>query len=332
MRFIRGLSKETIRMLERIYKQSKYHQVRQRAQCIKLSYQKYKIKDLIRIFNVSRLTITNWLDDWDTFGLVGLYDKKGRGRKPKLNDEQKKQVKQWTKESPKNLDIVMKNIREVWNIEVSKETIKRILDLFQMSWHRIKRGVAGQPEPEEYKRKKHELEEFQQQEDRGEIDLRYVDETGFSLNSYVPYAWQEKGDEITIITQRSKRINALGFLNRKNDLEVYLFEKSINSDVMIACIDKFCETLKKKTVLVLDNSSIHKSNALLEKQEEWMEQGLTLFFLPTYSPELNIIEILWRFIKYKWLDVKAYSSWKSLVEAVEEIFHNYEKKYIINFA
>ena len=83
-------------------------------------------------------------------------------------------------------------------------------------------------------------------------------------------------------TQRSKRINALGFLNRKNDLEVYLFEKSINSNIMIACIDKFCETLKKKTVLVLDNSSIHKSNALLKKQEEWLEIGLTLFFLPTY--------------------------------------------------
>ena len=332
MRFIRGLSKETIKMLERIYKQSKYHQVRQRAQCIKLSYQGYTIKDLIRIFNVSRLTITNWLDDWDTFGLVGLYDKKGRGRKPKLNDEQKEQVKQWTKQSPKNLDVVMKNIRQAWNIEVSKETIKRILDLFEMSWHRIKRGVAGQPEPEEYKRKKQEIEELKQQEDRGEIDLRYVDETGFSLSSYVPYAWQEKGEKITVETQRSKRINALGFLNRKNDLEVYLFEKSINSDVMIACIDKFCETLKKKTVLVLDNSSIHRSNALFEKQEEWIELGLTLFFLPTYSPELNIIEILWRFIKYKWLELDAYSSWKNLVEAVEEIFRNYGEKYIINFA
>ena len=332
MRFIRGLSKETIKMLERIYKQSKYHQVRQRAQSIKLSYQGSTIKDLIMIFNVSRLTITNWLDDWDTFGLVGLYDNKGRGRKPKLNDEQKKQVKQWTKESPKNLDVVIKNLREAWNIEVSKETIKRTLNLFEMSWHRIKRGVAGQPEPEDYKIKKQELEEFQQQEDRGEIDLRYVDETGFSLSSYVPYAWQEKGDEITVLTQKSKRINALGFLNRNNDLDVYLFEKSINSGVVIFCIDKFCETLKKKTVLVLDNSSIHRSNALLEKQEEWKEQGLTLFFLPTYSPELNIIEILWRFIKYKWLDVDAYCSWKSLVEAVEEIFRNYGEKYIINFA
>ena len=73
-------------------------------------------------------------------------------------------------------------------------------------------------------------------------------------------------------------------------------------------------------------------HVLRAKQEEWREQGLTLFFLPTYSPELNIIEILWRFIKYKWLEVDAYSSWKSLVEAVEEIFRNYGEKYIINFA
>ncbi|GAA6617525.1 IS630 family transposase [Scytonema sp. NUACC26] len=332
MRFIRGLSKETIKMLNRIYKSSKYHQVRQRAQCIKLSYEGYKINELIQIFNVSRLTITNWLDDWDTYGLVGLYDKKGRGRKSKLNDEQKEQVKKWTKQNPKNLDLVRKNIREAWDIDVSKDTIKRILELLDMSWHRIKRGVAGQPDPLVYKRKKQELSELKKQEDRGEIDLRYVDETGFCLCSYVPYAWQEQGEEIIVKTQQSKRVNALGFFNRKNNLDVYLFEKSINSDVVIACIDKFCESIEKKTVLVLDNSSIHTSNALFDKQEEWKEKGLTLFFLPTYSPELNIIEILWRFIKYQWLEIDAYSSWKNLVEAVEDIFRQYGGKYIINFA
>ncbi len=201
-----------------------------------------------------------------------------------------------------------------------------------MSWRRIKRGVAGQPEPEEYQAKKLELKDLKEQEDRGEIDLRYVDEVGFCLTSYVPYAWQDKGETITVNTQKSKRLNALGFLNRKNDLDVYLFERSINSDVVIACIDKFCEKLKKKTVLVLDNSSIHTSNAFKDKQEEWEKKGLIIFFLPTYSPELNIIEILWRFIKYKWLEIDAYSSWKSLVEAVEDIFRNFGDKYIINFA
>ncbi|QFS51323.1 Transposase [Nostoc sphaeroides CCNUC1] len=58
MRFIKGLTEDTIKMLERIYKQSKYHQVRQRAQCIKLSHEGYTINDLTGIFNVSRLTIT----------------------------------------------------------------------------------------------------------------------------------------------------------------------------------------------------------------------------------------------------------------------------------
>lgn len=332
MRFIRGLSQETIKMLKRIYKQSKYHQVRQRAQCIKLSYEGYKIKDLMQVFNVSRLTITNWFNDWDNLSLVGLYDQKGRGRKSKLNEHQKEQVKKWTKSNSKNLEMVKKKILQEWGIEVSIDTIKRVLKFLNMNWHRIKRGVGGEPDPREYKIKKEELEDFKKQEELGEIDLRYVDETGFCLSSYVPYAWQEKGDEVIVKAQKSKRLNALGFLNKKNDLEVYLFECSINSDVVIACLDKFCETLKKKTVLVIDNSSIHTSNALLNKQEEWKEKGLLIFFLPTYSPQLNLIEILWRFIKYKWLEVDAYSSWESLVEAVENIFRNYGEKYIINFA
>jgi transposase len=87
-----------------------------------------------------------------------------------------------------------------------------------------------------------------------------------------------------------------------------------------------------ETVLVIDNASIHTSNAFLEKQAEWNAKGLTIFFLPTYSPELNIIEILWRFIKYHWLEIDAYESWISLVNAVENILIKFGSEYIINFA
>jgi hypothetical protein len=41
---------------------------------------------------------------------------------------------------------------------------------------------------------------------------------------------------------------------------------------------------------------------------------------------------LWRFLKYQWLEIDAYQSWESLVEAVENIFCNFGDKYIINFA
>jgi len=53
-----------------------------------------------------------------------------------------------------------------------------------------------------------------------------------------------------------------------------------------------------------------------EKLAQWEEKGLFLFFLPTYSPHLNPIEILWRFIKYKWLNKKEYNSWNSLKKAI----------------
>jgi transposase len=332
MRFIKGLQVDTSKLLERIYKQSKYPHVRRRAQCIKLSYEGYKINDLAKIFSVTRKTIMDWLNDWDDFSLVGLYEQKGRGRKPKLNDEQKELVRKWVKENPQNLYVVIKNVRDSWGIYISKDTIKRIINFFDMSWHRIKRRVAGEPDPTEYKEKKAELEVLKIQDDRGEINLFYVDESGFSLSSYVPYAWQDKGDKIVVKTQTSKRLNVLGFLSRKNDLETYLFECNIDSDIVIACIESFFAKQVKPTVLVIDNASIHTSNIIRKKQEEWKEEGLTILFLPKYSPELNIIEILWRFIKYKWLEIDAYFSWENLVQSVEYILVNFGEEYVINFA
>ncbi|BAZ37767.1 hypothetical protein NIES4101_36900 [Calothrix sp. NIES-4101] len=95
MRFIKGLHIDTLNLLERIYKQSKYYHVRRRAQCIQLSYEGHKMNDLAKLFSVTRRTIMDWFNDWEDFSLVGLYDQKGRGRKSKLNDEQKLQVKKW---------------------------------------------------------------------------------------------------------------------------------------------------------------------------------------------------------------------------------------------
>ncbi len=106
---------------------------------------------------------------------------------------------------------------------------------------------------------------------------RYVDESGFCLIPYIPYAWQERKQKIEIPSQQSKRLNVLGFLTRDNQLEVYTFNCSINSDVVIACIDKFCEKITKKTVLVMDNSSIHQNNFLWNKEQEWAEKGLEIF-------------------------------------------------------
>jgi transposase len=332
MRYIKGLTLETSLLLKRIYKQSKYYQVRQRAHCIQLSYEGYQISELIKIFKVSRNTIYNWFNNWESDGLVGLYNHPGQGRNSIFNPHQQEIIQEWVKETPKNLGLVQEKIKKQWGITASKDTIKRVIKFVQMGWYRIKRRVAGDPVPEFYTRKVKELEKLIQLEKVGKIEIRYVDETGFCLIPYIPYAWQEKNQKIEVKSQQSKRLNVLGFLTRQNELEVYTFQCSINSDVVIACIDNFCEKITKKTVLIMDNSSIHQNSFLWDKEEEWSKKGLEIFFLPTYSPELNIIEIFWRFIKYQWLDISAYENYSALVEAVENILINFGTKYTINFA
>jgi transposase len=332
MRYIKGLTKETSKLLRRVYKQSKYYQVRARAHCILLSYQRYKISELMAIFKVSRNTIYNWFNNWEYSGLVGLYNHSGQGRKKIFNQQQQEIITEWVKETPKNLRLAQEKIKKQWGVTASKETIKRVIKATLMGWYRIKRRVGGFPVPEFFTRKIKELEKLIELERREIIEIRYVDETGFCLIPYIPYAWQSRQQQIEVKSQQSKRLNVLGFLTRKNELEAYTFQDSINSDVVIACLDKFCEKITKKTVLIMDNSSIHQNNFFWDKEEEWANKGLEVFFLPTYSPQLNIIEIFWRFMKYQWLDADAYESYSALVEAVEEILINFGTKYTINFA
>ena len=132
MRYIKGLTKETEKLLKRIYKESQHYQVRQRAHCILLSYQRYKIAELIKIFRVSRNTIYNWLNNWEKLGLVGLYNRAGQGRKQIFDTEEQEKIKNWAKETPKNLGMVQKKIKTEWGISTSKDTIKRIVKRLEM--------------------------------------------------------------------------------------------------------------------------------------------------------------------------------------------------------
>ena len=59
----------------------------------------------------------------------------------------------------------------------------------------------------------------------------------------------------------------------------------------------------------LDNAPMHRSDAFAERIGSWLAYGVAVRFLPPYSPELNLIEILWRRIKYVWLPFDAYQSY-----------------------
>ncbi len=331
MRFVENLCWLQIKLLHRIHKESKKHHVRQRAQCILLSYQGYQVNELAGIFRRTKRTIYEWLNQWEAHHFAGLYDSKGRGRKPKLDDDQQRQVKEWVKEYPKNPKKIVALVREEYEISVSRRTINRILHSFSFSWRRVRKKPKGKPDPAEYARKKAELAELKQQAKRGEIDLYYVDESGFCLIPHVPYAWQEKGETIAVESGGKKRLNILGFLSLERGLVAYTTQGNIDSDSVIAFFDTFISELTRKTVIVMDNSTYHTSAAIEAKKAEWQSKNLEIFYLPKSSPQLNLIEILWRFMKYQWVEWWAYKGWDYLVKYIEMVICGYGTEYEINF-
>jgi transposase len=331
MRFIQHLAPETTQLLQKVYQKSKHHRVRQRAQCILLSHQGHTTKELSRIFQVDRITIYNWFDHWESRHFAGLYDRKGKGRSPLFNQDQKEQIRQWIKQYPKNLNKIIALIQQEFKISASKSTIKRVLKSMKLTWRRIRRKVKDKPNPHDYQQKRENLEILIAEDQEGIIDLRYFDESGFCLVPYIPYAWQEQGETISIESGHSKRLNVLGFMNKRNELEAYTIEGSVDSAVVVHFFNEFCKIIEGPTVVVVDNASIHRSEAFQEELPKWEKEGLLVFYLPEYSPELNLIEILWRFMKYEWIEFGAYISFNHLVQYVEGVIRDFGSKYKINF-
>lgn len=331
MILIREISPETLSLLNRIYRSSKKHQVRQRAQFFILLHQGYKIPQLSTIFSVTKATLYNWINGWEQCGILGLYDKPGRGRKSTFTSEQEEQIYEWVQASPIQLNKVLAQIKEAWGITISKKTLKRIIKRLGMSWHRFRRIPAGRPLEAEYQEKKQELEELERRDAAGEISLYYMDESGFGLIPCIPYGWQPISQYVHLLSCMGKRLNVLGFLRKNLDFEVYVSEQTINSDVVINCIDTFFSDHSEPVFIVADNASIHTSNSMYFKSQEWAERGIHIFYLPTYSPHLNLIEKLWKFMKYYWIEIDAYKCWSSLVEYVERVLNGIGGEYKINF-
>jgi len=138
--------------------------------------------------------------------------------------------------------------------------------------------------------------------------LVYFDESSFYRKPSVPYAWQEKGRHIEVPCSHSQNLNVLGFINHDCQFQSDVFDKTINTDVVIACFDEFAKTIDKPTYVLIDNAPTHTSDLFLENIEPLPKSQLYIKYFSSYSPDLNLIEILWRKIKYEWMPFTAFQS------------------------
>ena len=170
-------------------------------------------------------------------------------------------------------------------------------------------------------------------EDRDKCQVLYADESGFCLSPVVPYLWQPKGKTLGLPAKaHSRRLNVFGLMSRQGRLHHFPAQKRITASFVIESIETLLPSLCRPTVLVLDNASVHRSKLVRAKRREWKQKGLRLLFLPPYCPHLNLIETLWRQVKYRWLAPDAYRTFETLCQSVTDILAQIGTKYRISFA
>ncbi len=332
MLFVKSLTPVEIETLENLHKNHPRHMPRLRAQVILLSHRGYSISAIQPICNYCRQTIATWLHRWESRGICGLFDSPRSGRPPKLTKTEETITLEFIHQSPRSLKSVIGEIAQTLGITLTVSTLKTLCKRAGLSWKRIRKSLKSKRDPALFEHSRKQLESLIEQAKRDQIDLFYFDESGFTLEPCVPYAWQAIGEAIELSTSKSKRLNVLGFVNRDGQFDSIVVEGSVNSAVVVACIDRFVETLHKPTVLIIDNAPTHTSQEFNENIERWEQRGLTIQPIAPYSPELNIIEIVWRKIKYEWLPFSAYESYEKLKKELFNVLACIGTEYKIEFA
>ena len=211
--------------------------------------------------------------------------------------------------------------------------MKRCLKRLGFTFRRARRVPEKAVCPKKKQRVQKALRHLHHLEDAGKCHVFYGDESGFCLSPVVPYLWQPKGKTVGLPAKaHSRRLNVLGFLSRRSPLHTFEAKKRVNAQFVLDSVEALLPSLTKPTVLVLDNASVHRSKLIRAKRKEWKQKGLRLLFLPPYCPHLNLIESLWRHVKYRWLAPDAYKDFETLCRSVTDILAQVGTKYQLSFA
>lgn len=215
--------------------------------------------------------------------------------------------------------------------EVCAETVRR--HLRQLDYRVIRPVLSiNSPDPD-YETKAQHLKQCQERARKGEMLLLYEDEVDLNLLPGVIRCWTAHGQQRKIMTpgQNQKRYG-FGAVNYISGQLTYRVGERKNSDGFIALVEQivaeYCpgEAYQgPKIGLVVDNYIIHRSKKTMVCLEKYADR-LEIVALPTYAPKLNVIELLWKYLRKKVTHNHLYETIFKLVEAVDDFLKSLNQR------
>ena len=163
------------------------------------------------------------------------------------------------------------------------------------------------------------------------MKLFYLDESGFSPSLPTGYSWclPQQRKRVPYEYPQGRRVNVLASYAPDESqpwLDAQAFERTLKSEDLIGYLQERLPVATVPQVVVLDNASMHVSRETKSARRELARQGIYLYYLPAYSPELNGIETVFKQIKHHEISQRSHTSKAELRKSVEQGFDSYARK------
>jgi transposase len=284
-------------------------------------------------------TVRKWLKAYQAGGLAALADRPRSGHPPALHADD------WTAlaalldagaagERTWTLRQLVDWLATERGVRISPDRLSRHLRARRFRWKRTKRSLQHKAHPAQQAQKAADLATLQACARGGAVDLVYVDAAGFAPTCPVSYTWARQGVRPVLRHEapRNRRVHAFGayapfgpqarftYLTRTEKLSGELFLEFLWRQVggMTTPLGELPADFvrERPCVVVLDNGSIHTSRLVKDHWAVLRAADIHLCYLLTYSPNLNLLEALWRQIKYHELPARSYTEVATLLAAV----------------
>jgi len=316
------LNQKEILALWEAHRTTKEKKAADRIKAVYLLAIGYTVIEVAKVLMLDEDTIRNYVKRYLKGGIRKLLEDGHIGSKSYLSAEQINKFNEHLEVTTYlTVEAIIAYVEKEYCVIYSESGMNQLLHRIGFVYKKAK-IIPGKANAEAQKAYLEEYKNMLKNKDKNDPHY-FLDGVHPQHNTMPAYGWVKKGkDKIIKANTGRKRININGALDAEKLEVVKRIDQTINAQSTIELFKELenKHPLAENIYITLDNARYYRSKLVAEYL---LTSKIKLMFLPPYSPNLNLIERLWKFMKKKVLYNKYYEKFSSFEDAVNGFFENF---------
>jgi len=293
-----------------------------------------RIVDICNILQINKETIRQIIYRFLSEGIRGLCSKRSPGRPAKLTKTQRRQLSEWIKQGPEasgfmgacwRSPMLQTLIHEKFGVYYNVHYLSELLKNMGFSYQKAAFVAAGRDEEKRQEWLNETWPTILTLANEQNAYILFGDEASFPQWGTLSYTWALRGEQPIIQTSGNRKgYKVFGLIDYFTGR---FFSKGhegkLNSESYIDFLTDVLSRTRKHIILIQDGAPYHRGRKMKEFFKKYAHR-ITVFQLPSYSPDFNPIEKLWKNVKTTGTHLKYFPSFEALTKTVDNLLEHFK--------